>query len=217
MSGLTEARPDRCPWTDVVHGSGAFTSLCRDPLRREFLDVAVTARSETLFRPTSMGPSGIAFAIAAIGFATIAGAWAFQAAGYAPCELCLKERIPYYGGIPLALVTGFLALRRRGSLLPAGFAALTLVFGAVMAGYHAGVEWHFWPGPASCTGAVIAPAKVEDFLHQLQTASVVRCDAAALRIAGLSLAGWDAAVSALLAGLAGLGFVRSQRASIGTR
>lgn len=182
------------------------------------MDVVVTARSETLFRPTSMGPSGIAFAIAAIGLATIAGAWAFQAAGYEPCELCLKERIPYYGGIPLALVTGFLALRRRWSLLPAGFAALALIFaaGAVLAGYHAGVEWHFWPGPASCTGTVNAPAKVEDFLHQLQTASVVRCDAAALRIAGLSLAGWDAAVSTLLAGLAGLGFVRSQRASIGT-
>ena len=179
------------------------------------MDVVVTARSETLSRPTFKGPSGIAFAIAAIGLATVAGAWAFQVAGYPPCELCLKERIPYYGGVPLALVAGLLALRMRASLLPACFVALALIFaaGALLAGYHAGVEWQFWPGPASCTGTVNAPAKVEDFLHQLQTASVVRCDAAALRIAGLSLAGWDAAVSALLAGLSVLALVRIRRRS----
>lgn len=175
----------------------------------------MTTRSETLFRPTSPTLSGIAFAVAALAFGTIVGAWAFQLAGYPPCELCLKERIPYYGGVPLALLTGVLVLRGRQSVVPAGFAALVLVFaaGAVLAGYHAGVEWHFWPGPASCTGSVSAPAKVEDFLHQLQTTTVVRCDAAALRIAGLSLAGWDAAVSALLVLLACVGFVRSQRAS----
>ena len=62
------------------------------------------------------------------------------------------------------------AVGDRG-LLPAGFGALTLVFaaGAVLATYHAGVEWHLWAGPASCTGSFVAPAKVEDFLHQLQT------------------------------------------------
>ena len=40
---------------------------------------------------------------------------------------------------------------------------------------------------------------MQDFLHQLQTQKVVRCDAVAIRIFGLSLAGWNALISAALA------------------
>jgi hypothetical protein len=43
---------------------------------------------------------------------------------------------------------------------------------------------------------------VEDFLHQLQTFKPARCDAPALRILGLSFAGWNAIISAGLAALA---------------
>lgn len=151
----------------------------------------------------------IAALIAALGGATIVAAWGFEWAGYAPCELCLKERIPYYAGVPLAVLTTFLAARGRRSLLPACFVGLAMIFaaGALLAGYHAGVEWRFWPGPASCTGSYTAPAKIEDFLRQLQTTNVVRCDAAALRVFGLSLAGWDALVCLALTLLA-LGGVR---------
>lgn len=158
-------------------------------------------------RPVSPGPLRIAVTIAILATATIVGAWAFEWAGYVPCELCLKERIPYYGGVPLALVVAILAWRGRASLLPAGFIGLVLIFGAgaVLAGYHAGVEWKFWPGPATCTGSVAAPANVQDFFNQLKTANVVRCDAAALRILGLSLAGWDCLVCLVLAGLAAAG------------
>ena len=155
----------------------------------------------------------LAGCIALIGAATILAAWSFEWAGYPPCELCLKERIPYYAGVPLALLVAAVAWRRREGLLPAGFAALALIFaaGAVLGAYHAGVEWHFWPGPESCTGGFSAPAKVEDFLSQLKTTNVVRCDAAAVHVLGLSLAGWDAVVCALLAGLACWGTVRASR------
>jgi hypothetical protein len=60
----------------------------------------------------------------------------------------------------------------------------------------------FWAGPQECSGALSRAASVGDFLAQLQSAKVVRCDAAALRLLGLSLAGWNAVVSAGLAGLA---------------
>ncbi|MGE0457325.1 MAG: disulfide bond formation protein B, partial [Bauldia sp.] len=37
--------------------------------------------------------------------ATIAGAWGFELIGhYIPCALCLKERIPYYIAIPVAVL-----------------------------------------------------------------------------------------------------------------
>jgi disulfide bond formation protein DsbB len=42
-------------------------------------------------------------------------------------------------------------------------------------------------------------------MKQLQTTKVVRCDAVAIRILGLSLAGWNAVISAVMAFVAGLG------------
>ena len=152
----------------------------------------------------------LAAAIGVISLLTIAGAWTFEWAGYVPCELCLKERIPHYWGVPLAALVGALAWGGRASLLAAGFLALSLVYlaGSVMAGYHAGVEWHWWAGPASCTGSYTAPAGVGDFLTQLKSVNVVRCDAAALQVLGLSLAAWDCVICLGLAGMAAVGAVR---------
>lgn len=152
-----------------------------------------------------------AAAIAAASLLTIAAVWSLQAAGYVPCELCYKERIPFYAGLPLALLVVAAVWRGRTSVAPAGYLALALVFlgGAGLGVYHTGVEWGLWPGPSSCTGAVDHPAAVSDFLHQLQTTQVVRCDAPALKVAGLSLAGWNAIVCLLLVGSAAYGFARS--------
>jgi disulfide bond formation protein DsbB len=153
-----------------------------------------------------------AWAILLIAAATIAGTWIFQAVGYAPCELCLSERIPYYVGVPVAAATLFLAAEGYRRFAAAGFVLLFLIF-AFSAGfgvYHAGVEWGFWPGPSSCTGAIPKAASMQDFLHQLKTIRVVRCDAVAIRILGLSLAGWNAVISAALAGLAIFGVSRGR-------
>jgi disulfide bond formation protein DsbB len=159
--------------------------------------------AETYFRDVHASrAAGLILLIAA---ATIAGAWIFQAFGIAPCELCLSERIPYYVGIPVAAVTLIFALRVSKALMLVGFILLFLIF-AFSAGfgiYHAGVEWHFWEGPTACTGSTMTKAtSMQDFLHQLQTVKVVRCDAVAIRILGLSLAGWNAVISAVLAVIA---------------
>jgi disulfide bond formation protein DsbB len=50
-----------------------------------------------------------------------------------------------------------------------------------------------------------------EFLQQLQTIKVVRCDAVAIRILGLSLAGWNAIISAALAAFAVIGLVGAGR------
>lgn len=138
---------------------------------------------------------------------TLAGAWTMQALGYEPCELCLKQRTPYYAALPLAAAAIFLARDGRLAATKALLAALAAIFfaSAIFAGYHAGVEWRFWPGPADCTGDFVKPATMEAFRKQLQQARVVRCDEASLRILGLSLAGWNVLVSAGLSLMAGLG------------
>lgn len=149
----------------------------------------------------------IAFAILLIAAVSIISAWIFEALGYAPCELCLKERIPYYIGVPLSGLALVFAAGERARLLYAAFILLALVFAAsaCFGAYHAGIEWGFWPGPKDCTGPLDHAGSVADFMAQLKRVKVVRCDAAALRIIGLSLAGWNALVSAGLALLALIG------------
>ncbi len=162
--------------------------------------------------PVEQRPFGAAALVLALALATIAGAFAFQWAGYAPCELCLKERLPYYAGIVVAAATLAPAWRgpRHGSTrvaAAAGFAVLLILFlgSAGVGAYHAGVEWGWWPGPSDCTGTPARAATSADFLAQLRTVRVVRCDAVAVRVAGLSLAGWNAVVSVVVAATAGAG------------
>ncbi len=156
-------------------------------------------------------PLGIAFAALGLVVATIVGALIFQAYGIAPCELCLKERWPYYAGMVLGAVTVAVAWRGRGLALQLCFAVLALLFlgSAVFGAYHAGVEWGWWAGPTDCTGPLDKAGSVGDFLKQLQTVHVVRCDAVAIRILGLSLAGWNAVISLAVAALAVFGFRRA--------
>lgn len=140
---------------------------------------------------TARPPVRIAFAILLTAAGSIISAWIFEARGYAPCELCLEERIPYYIGVPLSGLALYLAAAERARLLLVVFIGLALVFAAsaCFGAYHAGVEWGFWPGPKDCTGPLDHAGSVESFLAELQRVKVVRCDAAALRIFGLSLAG----------------------------
>ncbi len=155
----------------------------------------------------------------AIAGGTIAAAWAFELiGGLAPCPLCLTQRIPYYAGLPVAGLAAFFALRPGGLAL----GRLTLlVFAAIMlasaglGAYHAGVEWHWWPGPADCAVAADAAAtSITALQQQLANAPrLVPCDEAAWRFLGLSLAGWNVVISLGVAVLS----LAAIKASLSTR
>ncbi|MEP9379541.1 disulfide bond formation protein B [Aquabacter sp. CN5-332] len=148
---------------------------------------------------------GAAFALAA--------AWFFQlVVGLAPCPLCLDQRLPYYAAVPLALVLAVLAARGYHGIARAGLwllAALMLV-NVGLATYHAGIEWHFWQGPTACSGT--APVAVSDIMSALKTAHVPRCDEAAWRLLGISMAGWNALIALALAVVAIWGATAPKRA-----
>jgi disulfide bond formation protein DsbB len=130
--------------------------------------------------------------------------------GYVPCELCLKERWPYYIGIPLALLAAFSsALRLPPGLTRGlfGLAAVVLLIGAGLSVYHTGVEWKFWEGPSSCSSSIDSVAKkTTDLLSDLSNQHGPMCSEAAIRVLGLSLAGWNVIVSLILALIAYRGF-----------
>ena len=128
--------------------------------------------------------------------------------GYAPCKLCLTERLPYYAAVPLGLIALFAPVRL--ARLALGLAALGLLYGAGVGVYHAGAEWDFWAGPTDCGGGTGAnPSQIGAFLNALQATTVVDCSVAALRVLGVSLAGWNALASFALASLAGTAAVRA--------
>ncbi len=147
-----------------------------------------------------------ALIVAAASLAILAAVWIFQGLGSPPCELCLTQRYAFYLAAPLAALTAFLAGRSAHGLARVGFALLALAFlaNAALAAYHAGVEYHWWPGPTACTGGLTGPVDVNDLMKALNSVKVVRCDEVQLRIAGLSLAGWNVVVSAALAVYAAL-------------
>jgi disulfide bond formation protein DsbB len=139
-----------------------------------------------------------AFLIAIVSAATLAGAWFFQlVVGLSPCPLCLDQRIPYYVAVPLAIVVALAADRK--SIARAGFLALAIVLaiGCALAVYHAGIEWKFWPGPQDCSGAVVQ-LNSGSLLDQMNQTRVIRCDEAAWRLFGISLAGYNALIAAAL-------------------
>jgi disulfide bond formation protein DsbB len=155
-------------------------------------------------------PFASALALAALAFAVIAGAWAYEYAGYLPCDLCHEQRYAYYAGIPLALlIAAAVAARAPRALVYAGFAlfAAIFVYNMRLAIYHSGVEAKLWAGPTACTGGGEAPAG-GDLLTQLQSVRVVRCDEVTLRVLGLSLANWNIFISAGLAALAAATLLR---------
>jgi len=139
-----------------------------------------------------------AFLIAGVSAAMLAGAWFFQlVVGLPPCPLCLDQRVPYYLAVPLAL--GLTLLANNEPLMRFGFVLLAFVLAITcgLAIYHAGIEWKFWEGPADCSGVVVS-LDGGSILDQMNQTRVIRCDEAAWRLMGISLAGYNALVSGAL-------------------
>jgi disulfide bond formation protein DsbB len=159
--------------------------------------------------------------IAGVGAATILGAYFFQyVMGLPPCPLCLEQRMAYYVSIPLAVIVaiggvGGTAAKGPRLLLAAGLGivALAMLGNAGLGTFHAGIEWKWWPGPQECSGTV-TDLGAGDLLSSLNNLTIVRCDEAAWRFLGISLAGFNAIISLGLAAIAAWGArseIRGQR------
>jgi disulfide bond formation protein DsbB len=157
--------------------------------------------------------AGAAFVVS---LATLAGGWFFEyVLKLAPCPLCLMQRIPYHVIIPLSLLLTIAALARAPrKLLIVGFAAIAIAAccNVVLGIYHAGVEWHWWAGPPDCSGPLTDLRAGGSLLDQLHGVQVVRCDEAAWRFLGISLAGYNVLISLALAFIASFGLLATRGA-----
>ena len=157
--------------------------------------------SEATGRTQTLGAAIGALAMAV----TVGTALGFQhIGGYIPCKLCLEQRIPYYIGVPVMVLALVASLGKWPPLVTRGLllaGALLMTWSVWLGGFHAGVEWGFWPGPSDC-GVVAAPEGGGSLLDQLDTVVPPSCDEAAARFLGLSFAGWNVVASLVLAAVA---------------
>lgn len=132
--------------------------------------------------------------------ALLAGAHLFeQVGGLLPCALCLDQREAHWAALGVAaagLFVGVIFNSRFGAAAAVGAAALVYAVSAGLAFFHTGVEFQFWPGPASCTGggAIVDFENLENALNN--KGSMPGCDAVQWRLFGVSMAGYNLLVSA---------------------
>jgi disulfide bond formation protein DsbB len=133
--------------------------------------------------------------------AMFGGALMFQHyGGLAPCHLCLLQRWPHriaLGIGVLALVVPNVLAQRLLALAGAGAMLVSVGLGI----YHSGVEQKYWEGPTTCTSGNISGINADDLLTQIMNAPVAQCDQIAWSLLGLSMASWNAVISALLVAL----------------
>lgn len=139
---------------------------------------------------------------AAVGSAILlGGAFLFQALGYAPCAMCIWQRYPHVLGIAAGLAIFAGAPLVIFALVGAAAAAATSAFGV----FHTGVEKGWWEGPSSCTGSGLDLSRMSavDLLPGAlnKPANLVMCDEVVWQFLTLSMASWNALLSALLVAL----------------
>ena len=145
--------------------------------------------------------------MAGFSLAMLLGAWGFQYIGhYEPCALCYDQRYIHMGVIGLGLASGIGLILRPGLARFAPYSsfavALVLLYSAGFAGWHAGIEYDWWQGPASCTSGGFGDIDVGSVLDALTgQVHVPLCDEASWTLFGISMAGYNALISLVMAGV----------------
>src|SRR5262249_49987678 len=103
------------------------------------------------------------------------------------------------------------AISRRLAIAGLGIIALAALANAGLGAYHAGVEWGWWQGPTDCSGAPNFGSG--SLLDRLNNVRVVRCDEVQWRFLGLSLAGYNALISLVVAAIAICGMLCGRKSA----
>lgn len=111
-----------------------------------------------------------------------------------PCAMCIWQRWPHAAAVAI----GLLAYVIQGRALPA-LGALAALSTAAIGVFHFGVEHKYWAGPSSCTGSGIGNLGAADLLAVDSGPKLVMCDQISWEMLGISMPGWNAIISFVLA------------------
>lgn len=141
---------------------------------------------------------------------SLAAAFWFQhVEGLEPCPLCVYQRWAHGVSLAVAMASVIFISPRLAAAMLAGLAA-TFLAGTAIAVWHVMVEWH-WLTVSACSAAPVSAATIEELESALLATNVVRCDEVPWSLGGISMAGWNAIVSFILAGTAIAGCLGSRR------
>jgi disulfide bond formation protein DsbB len=141
----------------------------------------------------------------------LASAHAFETFGkMPPCALCLHQREAYWAACAIGVLALVgerfnkerLTVQAFGLLLACAFAA-----GALIAGFHVGVEYKWWPGLPTCTSGGTYEASTDLLGALSKNMDVPSCDKVAWSLLGISMAGWNMLVSLGLSAISVLAVV----------
>ena len=122
-------------------------------------------------------------------FSVVALASAFAAEfyfGLTPCEMCLKQREPYY--IIIAGFTLITILKWQNRIWFYLGIQLTSIYGLFYSIWHVGIENKFLAGPAGCSGGLNIANNTSSLKEQILTKPVINCEDITWSIFGLSAA-----------------------------
>ena len=109
-----------------------------------------------------------------------------------PCELCLKQRHPYYFIIGLIIINFFIPISYKIYLFL--LIQLSSLYGLFYAVWHVGVENKFLNGPSGCTAGLDMSSNTIDLKEQILSKQVISCDEVVWSLFGLSAASINAII-----------------------
>ena len=103
-----------------------------------------------------------------------------------PCELCLKQRHPYYFFILILVIFLFIPKIYKSYIFL--LIQLGSVYGIFYSVCHVGVENNLIEGPSGCSSGLSLTKNTADLKEQILSKQVVSCDEIIWSIFGLSAA-----------------------------
>ena len=103
-----------------------------------------------------------------------------------PCEMCLKQREPYY-----IIILGFIfiaILRWQTRIWFYLGVQLISIYGLFYSLWHVGIENKILAGPSSCSGGLNISTNTSSLKEQIISKAVINCEEVAWSIFGLSAA-----------------------------
>ena len=104
----------------------------------------------------------------------------------APCEMCLKQRVPYY-----IIILGFIfisILRWQTRIWFYLGVQLISIYGLFYSLWHVGIENQLLPGPSGCSSKLNSTDNILSLKEQILAKPVINCEDIAWSIFGLSAA-----------------------------
>ena len=104
-----------------------------------------------------------------------------------PCDMCIKERYPYYILILFSLFFIYNSKNFKVNFFLLISSCLTILIGTIYTTYHVGIERGVFIGNSACS-AIVETSNTNELLTIIQNTPIIRCDEPTIIFNMISLA-----------------------------